>query len=311
MSDENGAYFKNKPLQLLIFTAVTNGLKENSDKIPPVLNGGALANTITYMEEVLSKNPKAKLNFSKIYNEKLHEIYISIDNDSYGKNGIWVAISSYEHDRQNFNSNVEKLKALSHPNWCTASTQAEPYLKKGDFHIYMVDGKPKVGIRFEGDNIVEIQGQRNNSRIPLLYSKEIKDYTQKNSLKGMEDSIQSAIETAEQYAPLRDELKPLIQNKDYLAIFNHPEFNCNAEMLDSGNLKIKSFISQDLEFFGINPNELMDAVEIVGGDLRLDASNIVRFKNLKEVNGNLDLSNSSIKNMGSLQKVNGTLKLDL
>ena len=310
LSDKNGAYFNNKPLQLLILSSITNNLKENNDKTPPVLNGGALANTITFMEQELTKNPKEKLNFLKIYNSKLQEIYSSISDESYSKDGVWIKIPSFEHDSKNFKSNVEKLKALSHPNWCTASTQAEPYLEKGDFHIYMVDGKPKVGIRFNGDEIAEIQGQRNNSQIPLLYSEEIKKYTKENNYKGLENKIQAAVDTAEKYAPLKEELKPLIENRDYLAIFNHPEFNCEAQKLDSGNLKIKKFVSSDLEFFGISANELMDAVEVVDGDFDLNSTNITRFKNLKEVNGNLDLSNSLVNNTGSLQKVKGQLKLD-
>ncbi len=310
LSDKNGAYFENKPLQLLILSSITNGLKENNDKTPPVLNGGALANTIKHIEEELSKNPKEKLSFLKIYNSKLQEIYASIDYESRTSKGVWVAIPSYEHDKENFNSNVDKLKALSHPNWCTASTQAEPYLEKGDFHVYIVDGKPKVGIRMVGDKIAEIQGQRNNSQIPLLYSEEIKKYTQENNIEGLEENIQKAVEKAEKYAPLKEELKQLKEKKDYLAIFNHPEFNCEAQMLDGGYLKIKRFISHDLEYFGINPNELMDIVEIVDGDFDLNATNITQFKNLKTVNGNLDLSNSLIKTTGSLERVKGELKLD-
>lgn len=310
LADKNGAYFENKPLQLLILSSITNGLKKDNDKTPPVLNGGALAKSIEFIEQELEKNPKSKFNFLKIYNSKLQEIYASISYDNSNEKGNWVVIPSFEHDKENFHSNVEKLKALSHPNWCTASTQAEPYLKNGDFHIYMVDGKPKVGIRFEDDNIVEIQGQRNNSHIPLLYSEEIKDYTQKNGLKGLEDSIQNAVETAKRFTPLKDKIKSLMEKKDYEAIFNCPEFNCEAQTLDSGKLKVKRFIFDDLEFFGINPNELMSAVEIVDGDLNLEFSGVTRLESLKEVKGNLDLSNSSIKNTGSLQKVRGELKID-
>ena len=310
LSDSNGAYFENKPLQLLILSSITSGLKENNDKTPPVLNGGALANTITFMEEELSKNPKEKLSFLKIYNSKLQEMYASISYESYTGKGVWVAIPSYEHDKENFNSNVDKLKALSHPNWCTASTQAEPYLEKGDFHIYIVDGKPKVGIRMVGDKIAEIQGQRNNSQIPLLYSEEIRRYAQENNIEGLEKNIQTAVDTAKKYAPLKEELRQLKERKDYLAIFNHPEFNCEAQMLDSGYLKIKRFISHDLEYFGINPNELMDMVEVVDGDFDLNTTNITRFKNLKVINGNLDLSNSLMETTGSLERVKGELKLD-
>ena len=47
----------------------------------------------------------------------------------------------------------------------TKSKNAEPYLSEGDFHIYLDEGKPRLGVRFDGDEIVEIQGQENNCGI--------------------------------------------------------------------------------------------------------------------------------------------------
>ena len=74
-----------------------------------------------------------------------------------------------ENDPENFEANVEKLKTLSHKNWCTKSFNAEPYLSQGDFHVYLENGEPKLGIRFIGSKIQEIQGEQNNGQIPLKY----------------------------------------------------------------------------------------------------------------------------------------------
>ena len=76
---ENDAYSNTQ--RLIILSAVTKDLKANNDTIPPVLNKGVLAQTVTELEE--------------------------------------------------------KLKTLSHNSWCTKSFNADPYLSKGDFHVYL------------------------------------------------------------------------------------------------------------------------------------------------------------------------------
>ena len=157
--EENGAY--TKAIQLLILSAITKNLREKDDNLPPTLNKGVLADCINDLNNELEKDKKTLFDFNKMYQNKLRTYYL--EDTKTGENGTkWVVIPSKEHDPKNFESNVEKLKTLSHKTWCTKSYNAEPYLKEGDFHVYLEDGEPKIGVRFIGDTIQEIQGELNN-----------------------------------------------------------------------------------------------------------------------------------------------------
>ena len=74
------------------------------------------------------------------------------------------------------------LKSLSHPSWCTKSFAAAPYLKQGDFHVYLENGKSKLGLRFEGDKMIEIQGPNNDSRIPFESLDALREHIEKENL---------------------------------------------------------------------------------------------------------------------------------
>ena len=93
-----------------------------------------------------------------------------------------MIIPSEEHDPENFEANVEKLKALSYKTWCTKSFNAKPYLTKGDFHIYLEDGEPKLGVRFVNDKIQEIQSEKNNGKFPIGYFDILQKHISENNL---------------------------------------------------------------------------------------------------------------------------------
>ncbi|MBQ7450541.1 hypothetical protein IJS77_03915, partial [bacterium] len=165
---ENDAY--NGAISLLILDGITKDLKPNEDSLPPVLNKGILADTISQIQEKAKSNPKIDVNFSKMYQMNLQKTMLNVTGDKKVEDITgWIVIPSKENDPEHFEENVEKLKLLSHDNWCTKSFNAEPYLSKGDFHVYLENGKPKLGVRFDGDTIQEIQGEMNNSKIPVKY----------------------------------------------------------------------------------------------------------------------------------------------
>ena len=162
MMDEWKDYLENENMEysptekLLILNGVTKNLKSDNDNIPPVLNKGVLAGTIYELKQNLKDNPKMSFDFSKAYTNKLREFYLEDIQGEVGETK-WVIIPSKENDPEHFDSNVEKLKTLSHSSWCTKSYNAEPYLSRGDFHVYLENGQPKLGVRFEDNKIVEIQ----------------------------------------------------------------------------------------------------------------------------------------------------------
>ena len=106
-----------------------------------ILNAGALAQTVEDMKTALEQTQQ--FNFLKHYNDNLRNVEIAESDVNENFTG-WIKIPSHKNDPENFKQNVEKLKTLSHPNWCTSSSMAQPYLSEGDFHIYMENGKPKL-----------------------------------------------------------------------------------------------------------------------------------------------------------------------
>lgn len=317
LTQKGSMYEQNPAWELFIMRSITKDLKENSKKIPPALNPGALAASVTYIENEFSKNPKAQFNFLKIYNEKLMQMYAILQNEdssSSSDKGVWVKIPSKEHDSKHFSENVDKLKALSHPCWCTKSVNAEPYLSQGDFHIYMVNGKPKAAIRFVGDEIQEIQGVRNNGKVPLMYADEIAQYIEENSFKGAQEKIEHALDDKAKFEQIKEDLKEAIENKDYLTILNHPAFDCGAKRLKNGLFEVEHYIPENLSFsmseLGIKENELFDNIQTIYSDMDFTGTDITRLKNLKYICGDAKLDLSQITDTGSLEKVYGSLEID-
>ena len=160
--NENDAY--TNTTALLILNAITKDLKPDNDNIPPVLNKGVLADCIYKINEHTKSDPKYLFDLNKMYQNKLRVFYLGETETDTGKTDTkWVIIPSKEHDPENFEANVEKLKTLSYKTWCTKNNNAKPYLTEGDFHIYLENGKPKLGVSFVSNEIKEIQGERNNN----------------------------------------------------------------------------------------------------------------------------------------------------
>ena len=180
VTKENDAYSNTQ--RLVILAAVTKDLKANNDTIPPVLNKGVLAATVTELEERLKANPKENFDFNKMYQNNLRTNFMK-DSDTGETMTGWVIIPSKTNDPVNFEKNVEKLKTLSHKNWCTKSFNAEPYLSEGDFHVYLENGQPKLGVRFVNDEVEEIQGEKNNGKIPPKYLEKFKNHQQECDIK--------------------------------------------------------------------------------------------------------------------------------
>lgn len=211
--NENDAY--TNTAALFILNAITKDLKPDNDNIPPVLNKGVLADCIYEIDKNTKNDPKYQFDLNKMYQNKLRAFYMDDIETNTGETATkWVVIPSKEHDPYNFEANVEKLKTLSYKSWCTKSFNAEPYLAKGDFHVYLENGKPKLGVRFVDDEIEEIQGERNNNRIPIDYFDVIENHLSENNLKltyYAKDEINSAERAKKEIAKIKRNLKEAIK----------------------------------------------------------------------------------------------------
>ena len=257
---------------LLILNAITKDLKSDSDNIPPALNKGVLADCIYEIDKNIKSAPKYQFDFNKMYQNKLRVFYMDDGETNTGETATkWIVIPSVEHDRENFETNLKKMKALSYKTWCTKSNNAVPYLVKGDFHVYLENGKPKLGVRFVGDKIQEIQGTNNNNRIPFTYFDVIDNYIKENNFKLSNralDELNSAKRVKKELQKIKVDLKAAIEVNDIKTIYNY--FGIETEEDKDGYLIISAYKqpSKDYTFkdIGINENRLLEKVKKIKGD---------------------------------------------
>ena len=311
LTDENKEYSVAE--KLIILNGITKNLKPDEATIPPVLNKGVLADTIYNLKKDLSTENIKAFDFNKKYTNNLRAYYMEDTTASNGETK-WIIIPSKEHDKANFKQNVEKLKALSHKSWCTKSNNAEPYLSKGDFHIYLENGQPKLGVRFNGDKIAEIQGEKNDGQIPLKYFDIFNDYRKNKQLNDFEpkakDEIQKANIKKRQATALRNKLKNEIENKDYVSIYD--VFGITSVKNNNNTLTLAEYHQPKagnltLSDIGLSEGELFKKVENIEGDANLENSELKSLYNVKQIGGNLLLAYSQLEDFGKLETIGGGL----
>ena len=287
----NSAY--TPAIGLLILSAITSDLGEKDDNIPPVLNKGVLADTVSDTEKMLTNNPKAQLNFSKMYKNKLRSFYME-DTKTGETETKWVVIPSKKNDPENFEANVEKLKTLSHKNWCTKSFNAEPYLAEGDFHVYLENGQPKLGVRFEDEEIVEIQGEKNDTNIPVKYLELVKKYNKDNNFILSEDA-ENQVFWAERMKSRINTIKKNLGNSINLNTIEDAE-----KVLNYLGLEAKRDENKD----GLIISEYKQRnYELTFTDLDIDENKF--FNYITEINGRADFSDTQVTNLNKLEKIKG------
>lgn len=290
-------YFSNNlrpSAKLLVLKSITKDLKTNNDKLPPDFKQSAIMAALEQLNIELKSNPKYQFDFNKIYMLELKNTYIE-DTDTGEKQTGWITIPSRSHDKENFDSNIAKLKTLSAKRWCTKSINSEYYLRNGDFHIYLEDGKPKIAIRLFGNQIVEIEGELNNQTVPQDYLDEVKTYIEENKF-SMVDMVKTELKEADERKIIitraKKALQKAIQTNNIEEIFDH--FNISYETDNNGLLTLNSGYYQPVR-------------GITWKDLGVDENKLL--KRIKEINGYCDMTHSDASDLGEVRKINGYLKL--
>ena len=311
ITNENTVYSNTE--RLIILNGITKNLKPDDDTLPPILNKGVLADTIYNLKNDLKSDSKMPFNFYKTYTNNLRAYYTEDLSTDTSYNG-WTVIPSKENDPENFDDNVTKLKTLSHKTWCTKSNNAEPYLSEGDFHIYLENGYPKIGVRFKGNEIMEIQGEKNNGQIPVPYYDTVTSYFAENEFreysKTATEEIQKAKVKKAQANALQNRLKEAIDTKDYVTIY--ATFGIVSKVNKEGLLTLMEYKlpkagNLSLTDIGLSEGELFKNVSKVQGDVNLEDSELTSFYNLKRVGGNVNLNLSKLIDFGELETIGGDL----
>lgn len=296
---------------LLILSSIISKLGKKDDNVPPTLNKGVLAETVSETKDILSSDPKTSLNFLKVYQKNLRSYYME-DIKTNETETKWVKILSKVHDPENFESNVEKLKALSHKGWCTKSFNAEPYLSDGDFHIYLVKGQPKLGLRFNCDTLVEIQGEKNDSNVPIAYIDELQGYIKAEDMKYEESilySLEEAVSAKNQFMRAKEFLR------DYLSIASKEDveniykfFERKTERRPSDDGLIVDRFCQPREYYtfaelGIDEDKLFQYISEIKGSADFGGSKVISLGVLEKIGAMAYFENSQVKDLGNLKEV--------
>ncbi len=291
-------YRQNPSLALIIYSSITKGLKANSDNLPYIYNSNVLDMTVDELEKKLKNEPKLLFDFSKIYNNNLRKYY------DLPKQG-WTKFPSLEHDSDNFIFNLDKLKVFSARTWCTKNEKTENYLIGGDLYIYTDKYKPQICIRMNGDSIEEIQGRKNDSKIPPKYIPQVEDIVKRENLKGADSYIKKAKKVFLEQQQYKKDIQHLIDSKDYNSILNY--FNIKTTQLSNGKMEISEYHQpsnnvtfRDLE---IDEKEMMSNIEKISGKAIFTNSSLETLGNITEIGGFANLN--GLSSLGKLKCIKG------
>ena len=294
-------------MALLAISAIAKCLKPDTDTVPPRLNCRVLADSFMCIDELLDVDKERKFDFYKIYHNNLVSMYMQTDSKKEGLTG-WVKIPSKKNDSENFEANVEKLKMLSCDGWCTKSYNAKSYLGSGDFHIYVENSSPRLAIRMLGDKVHEIQGELNNSEIPLEYLDELLSYISNSVIDGIDEDAAAQIDDAVEKQVKKEMLLRAIENKDYDAIL--PMIGFDIQGKDAhGFYSLKVFPCSDFTgaAFGISLDEIFAKVKkidyLISGTLLYDG--LTSLGALEEIEGSASFNSKTLKDLGSLKRIGG------
>ena len=310
ITKENDAY--TPAIALFILSSITKNLNPDTNYLPPTLNRGVLASTIAEIVEQTRKNRKFNPNFEKTYKNTIQQSIFEKETQLDPSLTGWVKIPSSKNDPNNFEANVLKLQTLSHNSWCTKTYNARPYLKQGDFWVYLEQGKPKLGVRFNKKEIVEIQGEKNNSEIPVNYHQIIHSFIDENNF-SVSFNMHEAMNRLDEKKEALDEIiskigQDAIEQKDWEKIL--PAFGIEVKKDENGMLILSRYfpISKNnisLEDIGLKDQDIFKNVIKIDGDAYFTRSDVENLGSLEEITGHAVFDCSKITTLANLRKIGG------
>ena len=331
---ENDEYSNTQ--RLIILSAITKDLHSTNDIMPPVLNRDVLRITIADIESRLKENPKENFDLNKTYQNNLRIAVLENLGRSATMTG-WIVIPSISRDAKNFDKNVNTLRVISHDKWCTKFLDAKLYLMEGDLHVYLEKGKPKLGVRFRGDKVGEIQGEKNNGEIPQQYLDTFKSHQKEYNIQ-LKDNAQQQLDNAEivrsKLQKLKQELGTAIelktindavkifdyigietQNKDYkltISTYKQPDGPFSFYDLSIDENKLMSYVSEISEDVNFGDSKITNLGQLqnIGGKPEFKNSQITSLAKLKTIGGDVSFANTKITDLGELQIIKSSVSFE-
>jgi hypothetical protein len=193
-----------------------------------------------------------------------------------------------------------------------------------DFSIYLENGEPKLGLRIDGLDVIEVQGEMNDGFLPVEYLEIFEDYFQ-----GLGFGLDyDAVTQYEKATALRDfitqhkDLEPFKGLKtidDAKAILSR--FTDSVEVNEDGLLTVLNYRQPDMScpyhFLGVDENKLFQYISEIKGDVSFRNRFLTDLGNLKKVDGviyigdgYLDIKDfDNIENKGVYSTIYDTLSM--
>jgi hypothetical protein len=171
----NEDYARDPFFKHFVISAILEKLEDGTPALPPSLDAAALS---MLHNEIVTRIDHQS--FYKYYSKfgiqiATEHAKISGNNFDMASGGTWIKVPQTQHADPLWPINREQVRMMSHSNWCTAGSAADTYLPRGDFWIFHENGGAKLAIRFEGDNVGEIQGPSNNGVIPASHADKVEE----------------------------------------------------------------------------------------------------------------------------------------
>lgn len=316
------------PEKVVILNGVMEHVRPDDYSNPLVLEPEIVMSTLAKYRRASNKDG---FSFHDVYQDRLRDQYLEKEQ----KEGLtWIVIPSKDHDPQNYNDNIKKLQVLSRQTWEPSGYAAEDYLKYGDFHLLLKDGKPAVGMNILFGEVAQIHGKDSNS-IPLSCLEEVNEYINREQLCPSESArsqLDYGYECAEKVKEIRDIINEVDEDSDSdeyslsktERILNALDISCSSD--GNGKLAISHYSMPEMlkgEDIGLDENKLFRNISIIkgnadfaytnvtntgilsviGGDASFGYSKIVKIPKLKKIKGSADFSNSIMKSTGSIEEV--------
>lgn len=215
LTKTNPTYAEDPFFRHYIWTGLTENLRDNNPDMPPGLDPAVLAAVYDEIQTEPHNKP-----FLRVYEEL--GMKIALENRMNGgkvievQDGTWIKIPQTKSDHPDFEQNTSTMRAVSASTWCTSRGMEKTYLPMGDFWVLIKNKQPSLALRFQGAEVVEIQGEANNGKIPLEFTPQVQELMDSGEVKfskSSETKILNNIEKQKLINELNDITKRIAELK--------------------------------------------------------------------------------------------------
>lgn len=208
--------------KLYILSEIFADMLKYPKKIALPYNRFAIEKSIKELHVEYNNNRYAS--FLNIYRKNLRELFLKGAIPLEGMEGVvYRRVPSKREDPDNFEKNCDILQSISYPTWCLANGAAPGYLEKGRIDVIFRDDDLIMGVRYEGDEIAEIQGKANDGIIPEegeeILAKYIRQEERRGNILGFSNKIERQIlNILDKYYP-----QEKLEIGDYISAINNKD----------------------------------------------------------------------------------------